>query len=44
LAEDLVRSGEIPDLMNSKCNGGGGGTQGQAPGCSDISDADRVAQ
>ena len=44
LAEEFIQSGETPDLMNSKCNGGGGSTTGQAPGCNDMSDADHMAQ
>lgn len=45
LADELLASGSgrQPEIMSSKCHGGGGGTTGSSPGCSDIAEADDVA-
>ena len=32
-----------PEIMSSKCHGGGGATTGSSPGCADIADAGEVA-
>ncbi|WP_242903639.1 hypothetical protein [Actinomadura terrae] len=39
MADELARSGQVPDIMSNKCNGGGGSTTGQSPGCDDMSEA-----
>jgi hypothetical protein len=44
LADELLSEGlPGPEIMSSKCHGGGGATTGSAPGCSDISEASNIA-
>jgi hypothetical protein len=43
VADSFLKTTQTPDIMSSQCRGGGGSTQGQAPGCSDMAEADMIA-
>lgn len=45
LADELLAGAteREPEIMSSKCYGGGGATTGSSPGCDDIAEADDVA-